>query len=384
MYNTSHEPISHPRKIVVAMSGGVDSTTVAAMLKSEGHEVIGITLQLYDHGLVVGKKGACCAGIDIYDAQMAAEKIGIPHYVFDYENSFKEEVIDKFVDGYLQGQTPIPCILCNQKIKFRDLLKAARQLNADSMATGHYVRKIINNGKAELHKGIDETKDQSYFLFTTTQDQLEFLLFPLGHLNKSETRALAESYDLEIANKPDSQDICFVPNGNYRAIIDKIRPNSFIPGNIVDKNGKILGQHKGIINYTIGQRKGIGISNIDPLYVTAINAKTNEIIVGVKDELKGKKLLIGSINWLGEEINIEDKVECIVKLRSSHSGSNALIRILDNHMGEITLYDDYFAITPGQACVIYSAQSFATQDMHTSTRLLGGGWIIEEIKESAV
>ncbi len=414
-----HPPL--PSRIVVAMSGGVDSSTVAAMLKAEGHEVIGITLQLYDHGLVVGKKGACCAGKDIYDAQMAAERLSIPHYVFDYESAFKEEVIDKFIDGYIKGETPIPCILCNQKVKFRDLLRAARQLNADAMATGHYVRKIVNDfGESELHKAVDENKDQSYFLFTTTQEQLDFLMFPLGGMNKDETRKLARSYGLELADKPDSQDICFVPNGDYRQVIEKIRPGSFIQGNIVDSYGAILGGHNGIINYTVGQRRGIGIANEQAIYVVAIDAAKNEVIVGTKDKLKGKNLLIRDINWLGREIKEDDEVECLVKLRSTHKGSTAKLRMLDNDMAYVTLYEEYFAITPGQACVVYGVDSSlnpskrqlsdlerglsqcidgtpiglnrkahdaTTADTDNSsfihyTRVLGGGWIEKEIKDT--
>lgn len=362
------------QRIVVAMSGGVDSSTVACLLKDQGHEVIGITLQLYDHGLAVGKKGACCAGKDIYDAQRAAEKIGIPHYVFDYETAFKEEVIDKFIDSYIKGETPVPCILCNQKVKFKDLLRAAQQLNADAMATGHYVRKIINNGKAELHKALDENKDQSYFLFTTTQAQLEFLSFPLGDMHKNETRNLARQYGLEVADKQDSQDICFVPDGNYRQVIEKLKPTAFAKGNIIDSSGKILGQHNGIVNYTIGQRRGIGLASDKPLYVIALNAVNNEVIIGPKEELSGTSLLVKGLNWLEHRsFSPKEEIECIVKLRSTHSGSLAKIKLLDSDEGQVELYEKYFAITPGQACVAYSL---------SSSQLLGGGWIVKEIKNS--
>lgn len=356
-------------KIVVAMSGGVDSSVVAAMLHEMGHEIIGVTLQLYDQGAIAGRKGACCAGQDIYDAQMVAAKLGIPHYVLDYENTFNEAVITKFVDSYIKGETPIPCVNCNQSVKFKDLVKVAKDLNADVLATGHYVRKIISkNNKSELHKGIDNKKDQSYFLFATTKEQLDYLMFPLGGMTKIETRNLATKYDLVIADKPDSQDICFVPNGDYRSVVKKIRPTAFIEGDIKMNDGSVIGKHNGIINYTIGQRKGIGISSIEPLYVIKIDAKTNTIIVGKKDELKSNVVNIRDINWIGDGIldDTEDnKFDCQVKLRSMHNVIDAEVQYIGNNSAKIKLYSDYYAVTPGQACVIYK-----------ESRVLGGGWII--------
>ncbi|MDZ5762099.1 tRNA-specific 2-thiouridylase MnmA [Candidatus Cyrtobacter comes] len=350
------------RRIVVAMSGGVDSSTSAAILKAQGYEVLGITLKLYDDGLIEGKKGACCAGIDIHDAQVAAEKIGIPHYVFDYGSRFKEEVIDDFVDSYLSGETPIPCIKCNQKIKFLDLLRAARELGADSLATGHYVRKVAGDLEAELHKGMDASKDQSYFMFTTTKEQLDFLQFPVGEMNKSRTRELAKEYGLEIAEKPDSQDICFVSD-NYKNFIKKISPLANIKGDIVYKDGRILARHEGISNFTIGQRRGIGTFGNKPLYVISINEKENQVIVGDKEDLLSNKLSIRDINLLSNYIS--EEIECTVKLRSAHIGSKATVSFAnDKRHASIMLHEPYAGIAPGQACVMYDG-----------TRVLGGGWI---------
>lgn len=355
------------RKIVVAMSGGVDSSTVAAMLVAEGHEVIGITLQLYDVNSVGLKKGTCCAGIDIYDARNVADKLGIPHYVLNYESKFKQSVIDKFADSYIKGETPIPCIRCNQTVKFSDLLKMAEDLGADELATGHYVRKTINGGNSELHRGCDDKKDQSYFLFATTQKQLDFLSFPLGGYTKEQTRALAKQYNLETSDKPDSQDICFVPDGDYKKIIEKLRPGALEKGNILDIDGKVIGEHNGIINYTIGQRRGIGVGGHEPLYVIKIDAQNKSITVGPEQYLRKIKFHITDTNWLIDENMLQD-MEVDVKLRSTHHGCKAKVCKTEyNDVYRVELLEYQRSITPGQACVVYDG-----------TRVLGGGWIRSE------
>lgn len=354
------------KRIVVAMSGGVDSSTVAAILAEQGHEVIGVTLQLYDYSQTPLKKGTCCAGIDIYDAKLAADKIGIPHYVLNYESKFKESVIDDFVDSYTRGQTPIPCVRCNQSVKFKDLYKFAKDLNADALATGHYVQKKINeNSEAELHQGNDPNKDQSYFLFATTKEQLEFLEFPIGGLSKAQTRELAKNYGLLNAEKPDSQDICFVPDGDYAAVVKKLRPNAFEPGDIVDTSGRKLGTHQGIINFTIGQRKGLGLSHPTPLYVVKIIPDANIVVVGSENDLKSTKFFITEINWLINPGN--DDIIGSARIRSSHKGCEARARKINNDLYEVTLFEPQKSVTPGQACVFYDG-----------TRLLGGGFIINK------
>ncbi len=356
------------KTIVVAMSGGVDSSVVAGMLHKQGHNIIGITLQLYDHGMALQKKGACCAGQDIYDAKMVADKLGFPHYVLDYESKFKQNVIDDFADSYLRGETPLPCVRCNQSVKFKDLLKAAKELKADALATGHYIQKINNNGVNELHKGASQEKDQSYFLFSTTNEQLDYLMFPLGGMKKEETRKLAIELGLDVANKPDSQDICFVPNGNYRDVINKIKPSASKPGKFVHIDGFDLGQHKGIINYTIGQRKGLGIAHGEPIYVIKIDPEKNIVYVGPSSALVKTQFILKDVNWLASEVEPQS-LEVEAKIRSTTPGVKAIVNKLGEDSYEVTLLEEEKAITPGQACVFY-----------IGNRVVGGGWITRKIK----
>jgi len=355
-------------RVVVAMSGGVDSSVVAAMLKEQDYEVIGVTLQLYDHGAALSKKGACCAGTDINDARRIAELMDFPHYVLNYENMFKENVIEEFAESYLAGSTPVPCIRCNERVKFKDLLETAKDLGADCMATGHYIQRKLGQHKAELHCAADSSKDQSYFLFTTKQEQLDFLRFPLGHLNsKTATRELARKYNLSVADKPDSQDICFVPNGSYADVIKKLKPEAVEPGYIVDTRGVKLGEHKGIINYTVGQRRGLGIGGGDPLYVLELDAINRRVIVGEKELLSTKTIKIKDVNWIGdkpfEEIQ-ERKLK--VRVRSTSTPVEALVTTEDAKSASVTLNKAEEGIAPGQACVFYERDG---------TRVLGGGWI---------
>lgn len=356
-------------RVVVAMSGGVDSSTVAAMLASEGYDVVGITLQLYDHGNAISRPGSCCAGRDIADARRVAETLGFPHYVLDYEDRFRAEVMDDFADSYLAGATPIPCVRCNQTVKFRDLLATARDLDADCLATGHYIRRREGPTGPELHCAADAARDQSYFLFTTTREQLEFLRFPLGDLrSKDETRALAARFGLSIADKPDSQDICFVPQGNYAAVIEKLRPGAAEPGEIVDLSGTVLGQHKGIIHYTIGQRRGLGLGGGAPLYVVRLDPETRRVIVGPREALGRRLVQIGEINWLGDDDFSAAPAgghEALVKLRSARPPAPALIRPTEAG-AEVELLTPEEGIAPGQACVFYAPDG---------SRILGGGWI---------
>jgi tRNA-specific 2-thiouridylase len=358
-------------RVLVAMSGGVDSSVVAAMLSEEGYDVVGVTLQLYDHGAALAKKGACCAGRDIQDARRVAEEMGFPHYVLDYENKFKESVIDEFADAYLAGATPVPCIRCNERVKFRDLLETAKDLDADCMATGHYIQRFVENGKAELHKAADPDRDQSYFLFSTQQKQLDYLRFPLGHLkSKKDTRELARKYGLPVADKPDSQDICFVPNGSYAAVIEKLRPEAANPGNIVNLNGEILGTHKGIINYTVGQRRGLGIGGGDPLYVVKLDADKQQVIVGSKEALATRTVMIKEVNWLGEDKFIDSSERSIaVRVRSTRSPKEAIIRPITETTASVELLVAEEGIAPGQACVFYDIDG---------TRIYGGGWITKQ------
>ena len=356
-------------RVVVAMSGGVDSSVVAAKLAEEGYDVVGVTLQLYDHGAALAKKGACCAGRDIHDARRVAEEMGFPHYVLDYENTFREAVMDEFADSYLGGATPVPCIRCNERVKFKDLLQTAKDLDADCMATGHYIQRMMGDHGAELHSAADAAKDQSYFLFSTTQEQLDYLRFPLGHhASKEETRALAAKYGLSVADKPDSQDICFVPNGDYAAVIEKLRPGAAEPGDIVDTEGRVLGTHKGVIHYTIGQRRGLGIGGLaDPLYVVKLDVDAKQVVVGPKDLLATRRVPLREINWIGDG-NLMDMGErqIAVRVRSTRPPTEAVLRPISETEAEVELLVAEQGVSPGQACVFYDTES---------TRVLGGGWI---------
>lgn len=349
-------------RIVVAMSGGVDSSVTAALLHEAGFDVVGLTMQLYDHGQALQKKGACCAGQDIYDARQVAEKLGFPHYVLDYESLFKESVIDNFADNYVQGYTPLPCVRCNQTVKFRDLLKMAKDLGGDALATGHYVKRSVGEHGPELHQAGDDGKDQSFFLFTTTKDQLDYVRFPLGDIPKSETRAHALRLGLKVADKPDSQDICFVPNGSYADVVSKLRPGALEDGDIVNVQGDVLGRHKGTIHYTIGQRRGLGISSTDPLYVIKIDAATHRVIVGPREMLACQKIELQDLNLLVDEIPSEGMK---VKIRSTQAPLPA--RIFIKGQSAIVEFDSpEYGVAPGQACVFYRG-----------TQVLGGGWIAQ-------
>ncbi|NCQ23470.1 MAG: tRNA 2-thiouridine(34) synthase MnmA [Roseovarius sp.] len=356
-------------RVVVAMSGGVDSSVVAAKLCAEGYDVVGVTLQLYDHGAALAKKGACCAGLDIHDARRVAQDMGFPHYVLDYENIFRDAVIDEFAESYLAGATPVPCIRCNERVKFKDLLNTARDLDADCMATGHYIQRKMGAQGPELHCAADSARDQSYFLFSTTREQLDFLRFPLGHLpSKAETRALAAQYGLQVADKPDSQDICFVPNGNYASVIEKLRPGAAEPGEIVDPEGRVLGRHEGVLHYTVGQRRGLGIGGLEePLYVIRLDVEARRVIVGPKALLATRRVPLREINWLGDDaITARPEWQVSVRVRSTRPPREAILRPLSATEAEVELLTPEEGVAPGQACVFYETGG---------TRVLGGGWI---------
>lgn len=356
-------------RVVVAMSGGVDSSVVAALLSDQGYDVVGVTLQLYDHGAALAKKGACCAGIDIHDARRVAEERSFPHYVLDYENIFKDAVIDEFADSYLAGATPVPCIRCNERVKFKDLLETAKDLDADCMATGHYIQRLMGDNGPELHSAADATRDQSYFLFSTTPEQLDFLRFPLGHLpSKDATRELAAEYGLSVADKPDSQDICFVPNGDYASVIEKLRPGAGEPGDIVHHDGRVLGQHNGVLHYTIGQRRGLGIGGLaDPLYVVKLDVEAKQVIVGPKELLATRVVPVREINWLGDApLDSQKEWHISVKVRSTRPPREAILRPLPDGTAEVELLSPEEGVSPGQACVFYQTEG---------SRIFGGGWI---------
>ena len=367
-------PSNH--RIVVAMSGGVDSSVTAAILVEAGFDVIGLTMQLYDHGQALKKKGACCAGSDINDARLVASQLDIPHYVLNYENLFKDKVMEDFADSYLRGETPIPCIRCNQTVKFTDMVERAKQLGASAMATGHYIRRKRFLGYPNLFKGLDETKDQSYFLFATTKSQLEFLRFPLGSLTKEETRMVARRHNLNVAEKPDSQDICFVPEGKYADVVRKLRPGNIECGNIIDVEGKVLGQHNGIIDYTIGQRKGLGIGgrkgiedDNSALYVIGLDSKKHNVTVGPKELLACNKINISECNWIIDNPK-KTKFNVLVKLRNSSTPISGVINVnIDNGTSELNFDEPQYGISTGQAAVFYNIEEHS--------HVLGGGWIVD-------
>jgi tRNA-specific 2-thiouridylase len=361
--NTLPELPPRGSRVVVAMSGGVDSSVVAALCAEAGCETIGVTLQLYDHGAALARKGACCAGSDIHDARRVADRLGIAHYVLDYESAFAGSVIDDFADSYLAGRTPVPCVRCNQTVKFRDLLGVARDLGADCLATGHYVRRVMGDAGAELHRGVDPGKDQSYFLYATTQAQLDYLRFPLGGLDKRAVREHATRLGLSVAAKPDSQDICFVPNGDYAAVVRKLRPEADAPGDIVDLSGNVLGRHAGLINFTVGQRRGLELGGLAaPVYVVRIEPETRRVVVGPRAALAVAALTLDEPNWIGPDLG--DGRDVMVKVRSMAAAAPARMTRDAGGVFQIDFATPEFGVSPGQAAVVYDG-----------SRVLGGGWI---------
>lgn len=362
-------------RVVVAMSGGVNSSVVAALMHRAGYDVIGITLQLYDHGAATGRKGSCCAGQDIHDARRVADALGIPHYVLDYESRFAAAVIDTFAESYAAGETPIPCVTCNQQIKFRDLLDTAKELGADVLATGHYIQRRDGANGPQLARAVDPDRDQSYFLFATTPEQLQYLWFPLGGMPKAQVRALAREFDLPVAEKADSQDICFVPTGRYTGVIERLKPGALKPGDIVHVDGRRLGRHEGIVNYTIGQRKGLKIPGPEPLYVVRLDAARNEVVVGPRDCLRTQGLLLRNTNWLGDEplaLAASKGLRIWARIRSSQPSQPAMLIAEADGTATVVLEDGEDGVAVGQACVFYASGA-------TDARLLGGGFIARTI-----